>query len=308
MKFNIIIQYRPLSRGGLNSPTVAQYQNEKGEWNDMDGEYKKDGDVNKLPGEDILLRTINFLKKNSVNKHNYIIATDYDVYFNEQYLRSLEDVKVVKADKLITAENAPLGFSMNLCRVNTALLAAIHSIPDEEWICSEYLSDLICSKGWDKPIIDAIERYGENCVYVPMFTEVKECVDGPPGHLSIRGVDPTPTLIWNTWRQYVNHALSMPLPKDREYFTEADVDYFVQKANDGKMGIIVEPPGNRIYGYYAVMFMKAKHAKRAMRMMGTYKDETPFDLDFDNRLHSVCGLRKVVVTNSFVVHPWFPFR
>lgn len=304
IKFNIIIPYRPLSSGGLHSPAGEVRQRADGSWEVSSAERGFDTKFYEGGGKwgenDDLFRAIYFLNKNSLYKHNIIIATDEDVFFHSDYLSQLNmknigDVKVVKSGIKIIPSNV----NLQIYRLNAAQLAGIQSMSDNEWLCHAYISDLVCSKNWDQPIVEAIKKHGERYTYVPMFTEVK----GAYGPLTLKGVQPTAGLIWNEWRKHSCHNLFMPEPSCG-YFTEDDIDRFVQEANKGSKGIIMEQPGVRDYGYYAVQVMKAHFAKRAMRMI----QSTAFDLDFDNRLHTECGIMKAVITNSFVFHPWSVFQ
>jgi hypothetical protein len=85
------------------------------------------------------------------------------------------------------------------------------------------------------------------------------------------------------------------------YFTEEDMDYYIKTANDAGKTEIIENPGDRIYGYWTTTIMKAKYAKKA------FKVEQTFDLRFDDRLREL-NMMKVVVTKSFVFHPYCPFK
>ena len=295
MKVNIILAYRPLSRGGNTTPNQDIRQLPDGRWSDDDGQYRFSGDHRYHGGDDVV-RTIKILNKNSHFKHNIIVAIDSDVYPNETFLKEFDNVTVFKS-KYLHKEDLAVAPSF---RTNAAMYEAIHSIPDEEWLCYAYASDLICCRDWDKRVIEAIQTHGDEYIYVPMFTEVR----GDMGNVVLKGIEPTPDLIWNEWRRTVCcHALTMPQPACG-YFTETDMDNFIRIASAPvKPVYIVERPGDRIYGYYAILFMKAKYAKKAIRMIGP-----GFDTDFDNRLYSVCRLMKIVVTNSFVFHPFCEFK
>ncbi len=294
MKINVIIPYRPLSRGSLSCPPKDIYQLPDGRWLDDDGEYRYGGH-HRYGHIDELDRAIRFLNKNSYYRHNIIVAIDNDVHPNDKFLKEFDNVSVLKA-KYIHKGEERLG---SVYRENAAFKEAIESIPDEEWLCYSYISDLICCKDWDKPVIDTIKQYGEKYVYVPMFTEVR----AGTGSVTVSETETTPEKIWDEWRRTVCcHALTMPIPK-KGYFTENDINNYIEIANRVNKGIITEKPGERIYGYYASLFMKAKYGKIAMRVMGP-----GFDLDFDNRLYSECNLMKKVITNSFVFHPFCEFK
>lgn len=295
MKTNIILPYRPLTRGNRTAPDGDIYQAPDGRWLDTrDGQYKYSGETRGEKEKDDLIESIKYLNDHCYYKHIIIVIMDRDVYPNDTYLKEFDNVKILKTSYIHTGEKD--GLTISNCRMNTALFLGIHSIPDEEWLCFAYLSDTVCIKNWDKPIIDAIKEYGDEYVYVPMFVEV---YGGLP--------EATPDRIWNEWRKNICcHALRMPLP-EKGYFTEKDMDDYIKIANEAKKGIIIERPGDRLYGIWASMFMKAKYAKKAMRMIAP-KLEPPYDLDFDNRLWTECDLLKVIITNSFLFHCTAPFR
>lgn len=296
MKTNIIIPYRPLSGGELRTPRGPIDQLPDGRWKDDDGQYRYGGYYrygSKIDHKfDELVRAIKFINKNSYYKHNIIVVVDADVFPNDIYFKQFDNVNILTCDY-------PLPNTGNLAyyRVSTSYMKGINSIQDEEWLCYGYISDIICHKDWDKHIVEQIQKYGEKFVYVPMFTEIRSGI----ADRVVRWSEITPENIWDTWRKTICcHALTMPLP-NREFFTEEDMNYYVNIANQySRPPVIIEKPGDRIYGYYAVMFMKAKYAKKAIRM-----EAEGFDTSFDNRLYSECNLMKVVVTNSYVFHPFY---
>ncbi len=297
MKLNIIIPYRPLSHGASNTPLGELYQLPDGRWgqkNDRHEEYQISG-IHRYDKTDELIRAIEFINKNSYYKHNIIIGVDNDVYPNEDYFKKFDNVRIFKARYVYNGDLKVIYFY----RQNAVHKETIDSIPDDEWICYSFIADLICSKHWDKPIDDAIQQYGDNFVYVPMFAEVR----GGMGNKIVRESEISPGNIWDTWRRDICcHALTMPIP-DKGYFIEEDMDNYIKVANAANKGIITEKPGDRIYGYYATMIMKARYGKRAMRLIGP-----GFDTDFDNRLYSECNLLKKVITNSIVFHPFCEFK
>lgn len=288
MKINILITHRPL-------PFLNIYQLKDKKWgNDSKGyKYGFRWGVD----EDELIRAIKFLNKNSYFKHPITVIIDSDVFPDIDYLKEFDNVKIIKSGY---AHNGPIQ-TLKVSLQNAADIEGINSIPDEEWLCYAYQSDLICSKDWDKHIIEAIEEYGEQYVYVPMFTEIR----GGMNNISVAGLDPTPDKIWDEWRKTIScHSLTMPYPKGistkNGFVTEDDMDYFIKRSNEAnKPSIIVEKPGDRVYGYYAILIMKAKFAKKAIRLIGP-----GFDTDFDNRLYTECNLMKAVVTKSFIFHPF----
>lgn len=290
MNVNIIVPYRPLSKGGLSTPMVEQHQLPDGRWNGWGDELSEDNsEVRNIN------TTIKFLNKNSVYKHKIIVAIDSDIYPNKDFLKEFDNVTILKSPYICKESVCPPYW-----RLNAAYKHVIDSIPDEEWLCHGYTADLICAKNWDEPIINAILQNGDNYVYVPMFIEAWEAY----GNIRLKGLEPTAERIWDDWRKNVScHALTFPEP-EKGFITEKDLDSYIEKANERKMGLIKEDCGKREYGYYNVMFMKAKYAKIAMRLIGH-----GFDIDFDDRLRDVLHITKIVVTNSFILHPVrTPFR
>src|SRR3990167_4330335 len=294
MKINIIIPYRPLSREFMRTGEGPLHQLPDGRWKDVDGNYIFSGEYRKKDKEkDELVRAIKFLNKNSYVKHNIVVSVDDDVYPNEEYFKQFDNVLILRCTKHIYSPDYVPFF-----RANVAVIEGINSVPDEEWLCHGYLADLICAKHWDLPIIDAIQQYGENYVYVPMFVEIRSGYSDIP----LTGIDPTPRLIWEEWRKLCCHSLLMPMPS-KGYFTEDDIDYFINRSNEAGKTIIIERPGDRIYGYFNVLIMKSKFAKKAIRFIGP-----GCDTDFDARLYSECKLNKAVITRSYVFHPYCEFR
>src|SRR3990167_876347 len=295
MKINIIIPYRPLSRGFMQTGGGPLHQLPDGRWKDVDGSYFSSGERRPEREKDELLRAIKFLNKNSYVKHNIVVSVDDDVYPNDEYFKQFDNVLILRCTKHIN----DLPMYTPFYRMNNAAIEGINSIPDDEWICHNYISDLICAKHWDLPIINAIQQYGENYVYVPMFVEIRRGLHS----VTMMGMQATPHLIWEEWRKLCCHSLLMPVPM-KEYVTEDDINTYVKIINSGgKQSVIVEKPGDRIYGYFNVVIAKAKFIKRALRLIGS-----TFDLDFDNRLYSECKLMKAVVTKSFVFHPYCEVR
>lgn len=298
MQINIIIPYRPLCHLGMRTPNGPIYQKPDGRWGNDSVGYNYG--VRWGLDEDELIRAIKFLNKNSHFKHRIVVVIDDDIFPNNNYLKEFDNVILIKNNYVYTGPTT----NLTVMRVNAACIRGIHSIPNEEWLCFGYISDMICGKGWDIYIEQAIRQYGDNYVYVPMVTEII----GGRGNVSIIGQDPTPQKIWEEWRKTIScHTLSMPYPpgisKDVGFCTEDHLDHFISKSNQaGKPAVIIEKPGQREYGYYNVMTVKAKYAKGAMRLMGY-----GFDTNFDDNLGNA-GLMKAVITRSFVFHPYCRFK
>jgi hypothetical protein len=252
--------------------------------------------------QDDLIRAISYLNKNSITSHNITAITDEDVFPHKDYLKQFNNAKIIKSGYI-----HPIGSPfLTVTKLNAASLKGLENIPDEEWICYGYISDLVAGKDWDKYIMEAIHQHGDNNVYVPMFTEIRDGI----ANRSVAGIKPTPSLIWDEWRRTICcHALTMPVPRREQndnigFFTEEDMNNYIEISNSAnKPPVIFENPGDRVYGYYAPLILKAKHARKALRLFGN-----GFDLDFDNRLFTECKLKKAVVTRSFVFHPFCPFK
>lgn len=293
MDYTIIMPHRPLTPGHLSTGKGPLYQLSDGRWQEennppvQEDHYRED-----------VHRGICFLKKNSVNKYKILIAMDSDVYPQESWLKEYKEVSIFKSSYVPQGDEYPMPYY----RLASAYRDSINSLPDDEWICYGYTSDLICAKEWDSYIVDAINAYGQDYVYIPMFIETRSG-GGQPPYQSIWDMQVTPQLIWNDFRKYICcHALTMPEPSSRQ-ISEDDFDHYIEVANQGNMPLtVIEMCGLRDLGYYNVMFMKAKYAKRAGFKLGY-----GFDLYFDNAL-GVMGLQKVVVTKSFVLHPWINFK
>ena len=297
MEATIIMPHRPFSHGGLSTGKGPLYQLPDGRW--------QEGDIPPFPEDhyrEDIHRGIQLLRRNSIYNHKILIATDPDVYPQDWWLKEYAGVSIIKSNFYLTGREEGPGPYYRLCG---AYISAIESIPDDEWLCYGYTSDLICSKEWDKYIKEAIEQGGDDKVYIPLFVEVRG--GGGGGDCgNIEGWEPTPELIWNHWRQYICcHALTYPVPT-KGYITEEDFGNYIRIANQAEKPNITEMCGERNYGYYDIMFMKAKRAKAAIpdiRGLGM-----GFDLEFDNALGRL-GLPKVVVTKSFILHhQTIPFR
>lgn len=296
MKFHIIMPYRPLSAGSLTGPVGSLEQIDNETWR------TESGYVMQNSREDIY-RAIHFLRKNSVENHHIVVAIDSDMKILPGWLSEYENLTVVQSS-YICPPGTPNPPYNRLC---AAYESAVNSVPDGEWITYGYTADLICCKGWDVPIMQAIQQYGENYVFVPMFVEMK---DGSGYNISsIKGIDPTPQQIWVDWRQQITcHDLTWPEP-NADHVTEDDFDRFIARANEYGQPWVIEPCGARNFGYYDGLTMKAEKARQA----GFSNIGLGFDLKFDDSLRDRVGAQKVVITTSFLYHPqseWYriPFR
>ena len=180
MKINIIIAYRPFSGGVYSnfmqnrSLRTGSTQLPDGRWSYIDGQYRY-GSIRRPGGEeyekDELIRAIKFLNKNSHFKHHITVVIDPDIYPHDNYLKDFDNVTILKAGNYKPGEkikdieflNSPFTNTSDI-RYNIALAEGINSVPDDEWICYAYRSDIICGKDWDRYIVEAIQKYGENFV------------------------------------------------------------------------------------------------------------------------------------------------
>lgn len=284
-EFSITIPYRPLSRGGLNSPlTPLRQRTEDGWWQSGDGDFQQ--------GRDDLLRALYFLKKHSRHHHPIFVIIEQDVFPNEQFLSDYSNVTIVRSTYVHPRPDDckdPEAYH----RLAMAYKAGFAALPETGWVCHGYTADLVCTKDWDHYIVEAMRQHGE-CAYVPMFIE---------GHVNFKGVQATPELIWETWRKSVLcHALTIPQPADRNYLTENDLEAYATCARSARKGLIVEPCGKREYGFWNPMLIPNAIAKTTEMPNGF-----GFDIRFDDNLGKR-GMKKVVVTDSYVLHPWYEFR
>lgn len=295
MNFTILIPYRP-SRGGLNSPVNEIFQDENCVWRYPDGtsfgrqEYY---------GEEDITRAVKALRKNSIYQHKIIIAIDSDMHYHENWLKKLGDnVEIFQAKYTVDRNNCP---AIPQYRQTNALREAILSRPADEIVCFCYISDLVCSKYWDKYIIEAYNRFGDDYIYVPMFVEprtihgsntwiigpkVKHLIE-PMGDLSAHN-------IWHEWRKMCCHALTIKPPADRDYFVEADLDAWSIVCNSANKDVIFEPCGARDYGYWAPIIARNKKlTDSAIKLLCG----SGGDLAFEGSLG-----KKAIVTKSHVFH------
>lgn len=285
MTFNLIMAYRPTGRKLETRGYNGLRQDSDGNWADDQGRVFIEG-LDK-PGIDL---NLDFLLKNSYFKHKIKIVIDDDVYPNIDLYKKY-DVEFIKVPPFVQESS-----DVPLSRMAIAYNAGVMSVPDDEWLFFGFISDMVCSENWDKYIVEAIEHYGENHVFVPMFTEVRYLP-------KLTKEDLTPELIWDQWRkEFCCHALTMPAFKRPLVIKESDFKYFVEVARSAKKGIIIEPCGLREYGYYGTMIMKAEYAKKV-----GVRPIYGFDTDFDNRLWSLLRFTKIIVTDSYLLHPNWPF-
>src|SRR3990167_10280894 len=265
MILNIVIPYRPLCSGFMQSVGGELHQLPDGRWETQDGRFLYGGERRPGNEKDELIRTISFINTNSRFRHNIIVAIDHNIYPQEGYLKQFDNVKIVKSKYVHQGSIQTL----TPFQLNTALIEGISTIHDNEWACHCYLSDLICVRGWDEPLESAMQQYGDKYVYVPMFVEIRRGLHS----VTMMGMQATPHLIWEEWRKLCCHSLLMPVPM-KEYVTEDDINTYVKIINSGgKPSVIVEKPGDRIYGYFNVVIAKAKFIKRALRLIGSTFDQ-----------------------------------
>ena len=298
MQFHILVPYRPLCQGGRASPAREMHQLPDGRWMDDHDNILTDDSNRKRVS---LRLTLDALARNSFYQHKIKVIIDHDIFPNANFLKEHKNVEILKSEYVPPEDADRSGVGKWWYRLPAADKVGIDSVPDEEWLCYSYVADLICCKNWDKLIADAIEKFGENYIYVPMFVELKGGSGQAP--YGILGMEPTPKKIWKEWRKSICcHGLTMPDP-GKGYILESDFDHYIEIANKANMNIITESCGQRTYGYYNILVMKAKFAKSVGIMIGP-----GFDINFDDRLRDIGHFRKMVITNSFILHNHFcPF-
>lgn len=293
MKFTLLILYRPLSKQAKHS-VLDQYQDDDYIWHTCP--TKEFTGVFPPFKEIIIENCLKSIRKNSVFHHKIILASEPNVIFNEKYKK-----------ELINKYGDVEFFSSSICDIynrhktlaNTSR-EAILSRSDNEFVCYLYLSDTICNKYWDKYISEAIQQYGDDKVFVPLWVEPRVY-----NFIHTTGIgeeakkyeipdELTSDNIWNKWRQYVCNALTIKPPTDRNYYIEKDLDDWSGVCNQANKGCIVENCGDRCYGYYACMIAKNSILKAASPHL---LDHGP-DLAFDNNLNT----KKVVVTRAHMFH------
>jgi len=300
MRWNIVIPYRPLTEGNRNNPLCKISQLSDGRW---DSEIKYYNWLKPEFENDELHRAIYYINKNSVFKHNIIVAIDSDIYPNDTWLKEYDNVKWIKSEWVVPPEMwaAPDKSCISLSRMAAADEAGIFSVADDEWVVYAFIEDAIPCKQWDMPIVDAIMKYDDEYIYVPNFVECHSGIHSLGGTL-IHGQE-TPELIWDTWRKnQCCNALVMPTREGRTWINEQDFDDYIKVANSERPDYFVELAGVRQNVYYAFFVMKAGLAKR----VGFHKQHC-FDLLFDAELGQL-GVMKMGITDSYVLHPYYEFR
>lgn len=291
MQFNLIMPFRPLSNGNCTCPSKEIHQLDDMTWQTSeDHKHNKKYCSSKRISIDDAIRTLN---KHSIFKHNVIVVLDSDVFPNENWLKKFDNVKIMKTPYVF---NEPNNINPYFYRLAAALRDGFMTLNDEDWLCYIYLDDWICCKNWDKFIVDAINKHGEDKVYIPMFIEPYSYHHSQASqNIDLSKEIPTFDKIWNKWRKEICiHSLTIPIPGNG-YIEEKAFEEYVKIAT--RNDLIIEPCGVRQYGYYAAEIMKAKYAKKIGMKLGP-----GFDTDFDGRLYFELGLQKVVVTNSFILH------
>lgn len=300
---SIIMPHRPLTAGSLTSPPGPLIQESDGRWRIPSGATMDD------VREDIH-RGICLINKNSTFKHTIVVAIDHDVFPQPAWLSEYPNVRIVKSSFVPPEEasNPPY------CRLAAAYRDAIATVPDMNWICYGFTSDLIVCKQWDQYIWNAAQTYSEDHVYVPLFAEMKTQA-GTQMDREIKGETPTVENIFGLYRERICcHGITWPEPI-KEYITEGDFDVYVAivRQSHEKLGlpdVVFEPCGARTLGYYNVLCMRAKYARIAgfnvAQGMG-------FDLAFDDALRDRAKRMKGIVVDSVVYHPQsetyrIPFR
>ena len=301
MQFHIIIPYRPLCQGGRHTPESKMHQRSDGYWMDDSGKVLgHDKDARHVSR---LFLVLEALQRNSFFQHRIKVVIDYDVFPHENFLKEYKNIEILKSEYIPPEDLRETAGQRWVWRLSAAQKMANESVPDNEWLCHGY-TDIVCCKNWDRLIVDAIEKFGECHVYVPMFVELKGGAGHPDiGEYGLLCAEATPNKIWREWREKIScHSLTFPDP-GTGYILEKDFDRYIEIANQIHMQPVFEPCGARDYGYYSVMVMRAKYAKNIGIEVGH-----GYDIGFDNRLRDEIHMQKVAVTNSFVLHNHFcPF-
>lgn len=295
MKFTILIPYRP-SRGGLDSPISEIFQDENCIWKYSDGTI-----FGRPPeyGEQDITRAVRAIRKNSVYNHKIVIVIDSDMNYHENWLKLLgNNVEIFKASYVVDKANCK---TIPQSRQANALCEAILSRSADELVCFCYISDLVCEKYWDLYIEEAYKSLGDEYVYTPMFVEPRTihgcntAVIGPTvKHLIDPMGDLTAKNIWENWRLYCCHALTIKPPTDRDYFIESDLDQWSIICNSANKGVITEPCGSRYFGYWAPIISRNERFRRNVSKLAIGMGG---DLAFEGSLG-----KKAVVTKSHVFH------
>ncbi len=293
MKINIILTYRPsFYSGGLTTAATPMFQDETGIWKDEVGTPWQGENVrNEL---ETAIRAIN---KNSVYRHNIILAVDKDIFPNEKWLQKFGNVSIFRSDFDLVAPMNPV------FRSSAAIKQALFSLPDDAFVTNYYISDIVCAKYWDKYIEEAYVLYGDGWVYAPMFVEPRSpescgmthhCGDEVAKRLSLLLGEVTTDKIWNQWRRLCCHSLTIPPYTEQTYIPEKYFDEWIAIASQYPISHIQEHHGYRNFGYWVGLCGRNKVFKRAFE---TVNIGPGFDTNLDAKIAN-----KLVVTHSFLLH------
>ena len=289
-KFTILIPYRP-SRGSMCSLCSPITQLDDNTWKPQDPKFI---DLSIRKEKDDLLRAIAAINKNSYYKHDIVVVIDSDMTPRENWLKEYDNVRILQVKYVC---NEPV--YIPIFRLTAAMYESIFSLDDNALVFQSYLCDLICSKKWDKYIFAAIDTYGTDCTYTPMWVETR--VSHSMTRIDLTKLEErkkmypiTVDKIWDTWRQWCCHELTLPPPLDKEYFIEKDFDDWIAISNQFDKDVIIEPCGARVYGYYNAYCATAKRFKEQL-------PKIPLGTGWDTGLESLMG-KKIVVTKSYILH------
>jgi hypothetical protein len=287
MKFEIIMPYRPCSQGNLRTPKGDLVQLEDGSWRSDSGEiFNEDSEYEKHRVS--IRQAIEALNENSFYKHHIIVAMDADVYPNKSFLKNFENVTIVRSEFKVLQEN--FGWRLPL-----VYKTVIESLTEEGFLCYSYLADSICFKNWDKHITEAMEKFGEDKVYAPIW------VEGSQGFFpKLVGIELTSDFIWKECSKKISAgAFLFPDPR-QNYIQEEDFEHYVEVMKKENRDFIIENCGGRFFGWVLCLCMKIVYAKQVKI---DFAKTSP--TDFEEQLGKL-NLKKVVVTNSFIWHPQCP--
>jgi hypothetical protein len=290
MNLTLLTPFRPNRAGYGNQYQMTQDDN--GLWHngDISGETNEN-----IMGQDLIIRCLSSLNKNSYFKHKIILVYEPDVIFSEVY-----------KDKIRNKFNIEFFKSSKKQSLFHSMREALLLIPDDTIMCYNYNIDLVCGKNWDKYVSDARSIHGDDKVYTPIWVEPRQKMTN--AHMPNCGEkykdlsyneETTLDSIWNVWRKLNCHSLTMKFPIDKDYITEKELDDWSNICNQFDKKTIIEPCGVRDYGYYNAMIANSTIFKQASDSLLTTIGAP--DLEFDNNLKR----DKVVVTNSHLFHLHF---
>jgi len=286
MIITILIPFRP-SAGGMSSAAFTPLVQRENTW-----WHGPEGQTFGREQKDDIERAVKAIRKNSCYHHKIIVAIDADMTPIEGWLKEY-DVEIFKPQYTLPANN-PSG---SFCRLTATMNEAILAQPDDAFICYAYISDLICCKNWDVPIIEARKKYPDDkYCFAPMWVE--------PRGMDIMQNDSSLTFnnIWVKWRERLCHCLTFARPDENSgLITEEQFDKWIKVATSSRPassntdGIIIEGCGARIYGYFCAICCNGKKLKEKVKELNHIGPQ--WDLMLEGSLGT-----KMVIIKSFLLH------